>query len=70
MKFTIKKQNNGHTFKFLVLLCQLFIYLFFFLYSQLLNSCVCFNFWFWLLYLICDCVDFSIRLSLGKKNQY
>ena len=57
-KFTIKKQNNGQPFKFLVLLCKfLFIFLFF-IFSIFELFCVCFDFRFWLLCLICECVAF------------
>ena len=63
-KFTTKKQNNGHLFKFLVLL---FKFLFIFLYSQFLNF-LC-MFWFSILVIVFNlsvCWCFSNRLSLGK----
>ena len=58
-KFTIKKQNNGHPFKLLVLLCKflLIFFFFFFMFSIFELFCVCFDFQFWLLF-ICECVDF------------
>ena len=41
--------------------------LFFFMFSNFKLFCVCFDFQFWLKYLICECVDFfSIKLSLKK----
>ena len=50
----MKKQNSEHTFKLLVLLCK-FLFIYFSIFELF---CVCFDFGFRLLYLMCESVDF------------